>query len=58
MSNDREATITPRSDAVACDEDGCTDTRMLATVDPDTADPARTLCPNHRVAYLREVYRQ
>ena len=56
MSTDREATITPGGDAPACEENGCTDTRLLATVDPTGVHPARTLCPEHRVTYLREVY--
>jgi len=56
MSSEREATITPGGDAPECEEDGCTDTRLLARVEPDGVHPARTLCPEHRVAYLREVY--
>jgi len=53
----REATITPRADGTGCDEPGCDADDLLATVDPDGARPARTLCPTHRVAYLREVNR-
>lgn len=51
----RDATITPRADGGDCDEAGCGVSELLATVDPDGGRPARTLCPSHRVAYLREV---
>lgn len=49
------ARITPSSDSVVCGATGCDETELLAHVDPDSAS-ARTLCPRHRVEYLREVY--
>jgi hypothetical protein len=58
MNDQREATVTPRPDGETCEQIGCDETELLASVNPDTADPARTLCPTHRVAYLREVYYQ
>jgi hypothetical protein len=51
----RDATITPEADGTICEEPGCDAEDLLATVDPDGDHPARTLCPTHRVAYLREV---
>jgi hypothetical protein len=57
MSTHREATITPRPDIDRCDQIGCDESDLLAEVAPDGAD-VRTLCPTHRVAYLREVYHQ
>lgn len=50
-----DATITPREDGTGCDEPGCEADELLATVDPNGEYPARTLCPTHRVVYLREV---
>lgn len=47
------ATIIPGG--VSCEHRGCEATRLLALVDPDTDEDEKTLCPQHRVRYLREV---
>lgn len=52
-----EATITPRSRG-SCDATECAEDDLLAYVDPDGPEEARTLCPRHRVEYLREVTSQ
>lgn len=53
-----EATITPSPSSVVCGATGCNETELLAHVDPDNDAAARTLCPDHRVEYLREVSNQ
>jgi hypothetical protein len=50
------ATITPTPSSAACGATGYNETALLAHVDPDNDEAARTLCPDHRVEYLREVY--
>lgn len=57
-STDLTATVTPRPDAESCEADGCTETDLLALVEPDGVDEARVVCPTHRVAFLREVTQQ
>ena len=58
MSNrEYEATITPSTDRSICEAAECDATDLLARVDPDGPANARTLCPRHRVEYLREAYR-
>lgn len=52
------ATITPRPEGMGCEMMGCEETDLLALVEPDIREEARLLCPEHRVEYLREVYRQ
>jgi hypothetical protein len=54
----REATITPVPDSGVCEVANCERTNLLARVHPDSGAEARTLCPRHRVEYLREVYNQ
>lgn len=49
------ATITPRPESDVCGATGCDGASLLAYVDPDGDARARTLCPHHRVEYLREV---
>ena len=53
---ERGATIIPQPSAVVCEATGCEEKELLAQVDPDCQEKARTLCPRHRVEYLREVY--
>lgn len=50
-----DAAITPVSDGDRCEEPGCEASELLATVNPGGDHAARTLCPTHRVRYLREV---
>lgn len=53
--SERWATITPKPDSAVCGATGCDETQLLAYVNPDNSANARTLCPRHRVEYLREV---
>lgn len=53
---DRGATITPAPNSEACETAGCDKEELLARIEPDIRGDARTLCPQHRVEYLREVY--
>lgn len=55
MSSPTTAEITPRPDAEECDATDCTADELLAEVDPQGRPPARVLCPDHRVGFLREV---
>lgn len=52
---DHAAEITPRPDARRCDAEDCSTRDLLAEVDPEGPAEARTLCPTHRVEFLREV---
>lgn len=52
-----EATITPSPNSTICEAPECDTTELLAHVDPEGPANVRTLCPHHRVEYLREVYR-
>ena len=50
--------ITPSTDSSVCGVIGCEQTELLALVEPDGQAAARTLCPHHRVEYIREEYDQ
>lgn len=52
----RGATITPLFNDMTCGVAGCEKEELLARVEPDGRRDTRTLCPQHRVEYLREVY--
>lgn len=49
------AEITPRDDATCCEAEECSETALLASVNPVGATEAQILCPTHRVEFLREV---
>lgn len=51
-------TITPAPDSAVCGAAGCKETELLALIEPDGREDVRTLCPRHRVEYLREVHSQ
>ena len=52
------ATITPSPDSTTCEETDCHRDEYIALINPDGPAEPRTLCPQHRVKYLREVYDQ
>lgn len=58
MHQPQYATIHPSPDAMVCGATGCDETKLLARVQPEGPAKARTLCPQHRVEYLREVSRE
>jgi hypothetical protein len=53
--SDTKATVTPHPEATTCEAENCTTGELLACVEPDALDEERTLCPTHRVQWLREV---
>jgi len=57
MSNEREVVVTPGGDSHECEVEGCTIEEPLARIEPENHHPAKTLCPDHRVQYIREAYK-